>query len=218
LNLGLTLSPAVAAATASSIFILATVAVTGLYYHSDGIDWALAAVVALPAVVGTHLGIHIAAGLSVRFFEVVLGAALFLASLGIVYQQRRSAGTSIADGWSDGTVRGLIAAGSGIVGIVAGITGLGGPALIIPLMIVLGVSPIVAIGASMAGGVLITANTTLGHVANGTPPAPLLFLLIGVPFVVSQVLGWRYVHVVSERMVSYTIAGIAAAGSVVIVA
>jgi hypothetical protein len=39
-----------------------------------------------------------------------------------------------------------------------------------------------------------------------------------VPFVVSQVLGWRYVHLVSERMVSYTIAGIAAAGSVVIVA
>lgn len=218
LNVVLVLPPTVAAATASSIFIAATITATGLYYHSDGIDWTLAATVGFPALVGTHLGARLSADLSPRIFELVLGGVLCLAALSIVYQQRRTDGRSIANDWSRAASRIAVGLGSLLIGVLAGITGIGGPALTIPLMIVLGVNSIVAIGAGLASGILITANTTLGHVLQGTEPSLVPTVAIGGPYVVAQVLGWKYVHTVSESAVSYTIAAIAALGGLVIAA
>jgi uncharacterized membrane protein YfcA len=215
LNAGVALAPTVAAATASSVFFVAAVTATGLYYHSDGIDWVLAAVVAVPALVGTTLGTRVAADLSTQVFEFVLGAVLVLAALGIVYTQGER--QSVAADWEERTVRAAVAVGSLLIGIVAGITGIGGPALTVPLMILLGIPPITAIGAGVASGVLITTGTTLGHVLQGNGPALVPLLVVGVPYVLSQVIGWTYVHAVSERMVSYTIAAVAVVGSVVII-
>ena len=220
LNLLLALSPSVAAATASSVFIVATMTATGLYYHSDGIDWALAATVGLPALVGTHAGTTIATTLPPRRFEFVLGGVLLLAALGIFYQQRGDDedGPSLATTWNSATLRGVVALGSLLVGVLAGITGIGGPALTVPFMIFLGVNSIVAIGAGLASGVLITANTTLGHALQGTGPALVPLAVVGVPYVTAQVLGWKYVHSVSERTVAYTVAAIAGLGGLVVVA
>jgi len=215
LNAGVALAPTVAAATASSVFFVAAITATGLYYHSDGIDWVLAAVVAVPALAGTALGTRVAADLPTQVFEFVLGAVLVLAALGIVYTQGER--RSVAADWSERTVRAAVAVGSLLVGIVAGITGIGGPALTIPLMILLGVPPITAIGAGVTSGILITAGTTLGHVFQGNGPALVALLFVGVPYVLSQVIGWKYVHAVSGKAVSYTIAAVAVVGSVIIV-
>jgi len=215
LNAGVALAPTVAAATASSVFFVAAITATGLYYYSDGIDWVLAAVVAVPALAGTALGTRVAADLPTQVFEFVLGAVLVLAALGIVYTQGER--RSVAADWSERTVRAAVAVGSLLVGIVAGITGIGGPALTIPLMILLGVPPITAIGAGVTSGILITAGTTLGHVFQGNGPALVALLFVGVPYVLSQVIGWKYVHAVSGKAVSYTIAAVAVVGSVIIV-
>lgn len=214
LNVIVAMAPPVAAATASSTFVVATVAATGLYYYSDGIEWTLAATVGIPAVVGTHVGTRIAPRLSVQVFEAVLGAVLLLAAVGIVSQRRSVAltGLSRIDQWDDAAVLSATGIGSLLIGVMTGITGLGGPALTIPLMIFFGITPVVAIGAGLASGVLITVNTTVGHVLQGNAPGILPFVVIGVPYVLSQVVGWRYVHSVSEEAVSYTIAVIAVLG------
>jgi uncharacterized membrane protein YfcA len=218
LNLVLALSPSVAAATASSIFIVATVVATGLYYSSDGIDWVLAAVIGVPALVGTHTGTAVSGALSARRFELILGSVLILSAIGIAYQQRHGAseGGSVIAIQREAATYAVIALGSASIGVLAGITGIGGPALTIPLLILLGIDPIVAIGAGVASGVLITINTTVGHLLRANAPALLPVVAIGLPYVVSQVLGWKYVHTVSDRAISYSIAAVAVGGGLVL--
>ena len=216
LNLLLVLSSPVVAATTSSIFVVATVTATALYRYSDGIEWALAATVGLPALLGTQIGTRTAAGLSIARFEQVLAGTLLLAVAGIVYRQRRR-GTDRGDspaGWRRWSVALPIAVGSLLIGVVAGITGIGGPALTVPLLLVVGIAPITAIGAGLASGVLITVAATVGHGLQGNPPALVPALVIGIPYVCAQVLGWKYVHAVSDRTVAYSIAGVALLGVV----
>jgi len=219
LNVVAALPSTVTAATASTVFVVATVTATALYRYSDGIEWGLAMLVGVPAVLGTHLGTRLAPMLSLARFESVLAGTLLLAVAGIVYRQWRADGRSAAsgEGWrTRGRVL-FVGGGSLSVGVAAGITGIGGPALTVPLMLVAGIAPVTAIGAGLASGVLITVNATLGHAIQGTTPAVAPALAVGVPYALAQVLGWRYVHSVSERTVAYTIAAVAVAGVVVIV-
>jgi len=217
LNLLTALSSTVVAATTSSVFVVATATATALYCYSDGVDWRLAATVGVPALAGTYVGTGVAVGLSAARFERLLGVTLLLAAAGIVYRQRRSDGTGQADGWRTRPVRVLLAGGSLVVGVLAGVTGIGGPALTVPLMLVLGVPPVTAIGAGLASGVLVTVNSTLGHALQGTFPALLPAAVVGLPYVLAQVLGWRYVHAVSERTVAYSLAALALVTVVVLV-
>lgn len=218
LNLLLVLPAPVSAATASGMFIVATLVTTGLYHHSDGIDWVLAAVVGIPALLGTYLGTWIADWLSTATFELVLGGVFFVIAIGIFYKEKATAGERFEseESKTGQWLYALIALLCLWVGVASGITGIGGPGILIPLLIFLGIQPIRAIGSSVAAGVLITTNSTAGHVLQGNEPALVPVLVIGVPYVLSQILGWRYVHIVSDRMVSYTIAGLAVIGAIVI--
>lgn len=219
LNLSLSLSSATVAATTSAVFVVASATATGLYRYSDGIEWGLAATVGVPALVGTHVGTRIAASLSVARFESVLGVTLLLAAVGIVYQQRRPRDhrTTADGGWRARPIRLVVAVGSLLIGVLAGITGLGGPALTVPFLLVLGVAPVTAIGAGLASAVLITVTAVVGHVLQGNPPALVPALAVGVPYVLAQLLGWKFVHSVSERTVAYVLAVVALGGVAVIV-
>jgi len=106
----------------------------------------------------------------------------------------------------------FVGLGSLGVGVAAGVTGIGGPALTVPLMLVAGITPVTAIGAGLASGVLITGNAVVGHALQRTTPALGPALAVGLPYVLAQVLGWRYVHSVSQRTVAYTIAAVGLGG------
>lgn len=216
LNILLVLSPPVAAATASGIFLVATVVATGLYWYSDGIDWSLAVLIGAPAVVGAHVGTRISPGLTSQTFEQALGVVLFVAAAGLVYRQYTLDPTETATSLDIGDrLRAtLVAVAGGLIGVVAGVTGFGGPVLSIPFLLLIGFAPITAIGAGLASGVLITMNTTLGHGLQGNLPELVPLGLIGVPYVVAQLLGWYYVHAVSARVVTFTIAALAALAGV----
>ena len=218
LNVLVALPPTVAAVTASSIFIVATLTATGLYASSDGIDWSLVPVVALPALVGAHAGTRIAPLLSPAVFEGVLVGVFGLLALGIALREGRPSPSQSTEAGADRSRTLLVAIGTGSlgIGVLAGITGIGGPALAIPLLLFSGLRPVVAIGAGVASGVVVTTNATLGHVLQGTVPDLGPMLVLGVPFVCAQVVGWRYVHLVSDRTVSYSIAGLALAGSLAV--
>ena len=215
LNLMLSLSPSASAATASSIFVIATVTATGLYQYSDGIDIRLSIFVGFPALIGTYAGTYISNEISIAVFELILGVVLLVVAAAIIYQQLRSS-TGVASDQNEQpwrTTSKAIASGSLLIGILSGVTGLGGPALTIPLMIVFNVVPVVAIGAGLASGILITANSVVGHIVQGNAPAVIPFISVGIPYVLSQIIGWKYVHSVSEKAISYTIAAITIVGA-----
>lgn len=220
LNLLVALTPTVAAATASTIFIVATLGTTGLYAHSDGIEWPLVPVVAIPAVVGAHVGTRVAPHLSTRLFELVLVGMFLSLAVGVVLAEVRTGSppgrTDPLSPAREPRVAVPLLVGCFGIGILAGITGIGGPALTIPLMLVLGLPPLMAIGAGVASGVLITVNSVLGHALQGTAPSLVPLVVVGVPYVFAQLLGWRYVHLVSDRTVSFSIAALAVVGSIVV--
>lgn len=212
LNLLLALSPPVAAATASGIFLVASIVATGLYWHSDGIDWRLAALIGIPAIVGAHVGTRISTGLTGQAFDQLLGVVLLLAAIGLLYRQYRidRDDADVGVELRGRTLTAVIAVAGGLIGTIAGSTGFGGPVLSIPLLLLLGFGPITAIGAGLASGIVITLNATLGHGLQGNLPELVPLALIGVPYVSSQLLGWYYVHAVTERVVTYSIAALAA--------
>lgn len=211
-NVVLALEPGVAAITASSLFFVATVIGTGLYYYSDGVNWRFAGVIALPALIGTHTGTRISTHLSEGMFEVILGVAFIMIAGGVIHQELAASREVPSVSASDTQLYAVIGAGSLIIGVLAGITGLGGPALAIPLLLVLGISPSIAVGAGLASGVLITFNTVIGHALQGSTPEVLPLVVMGVPTLIAQAIGWKYVHVVPDTYVSYTIAGIGIIG------
>lgn len=90
LNLLAALTLTVAAATASSIFIVATLAATGLCAYSHGVEWPLVPVVAIPAVVGAYAGTRIAPHLSTARFELVLVGMFASLAFGVVIDEARS--------------------------------------------------------------------------------------------------------------------------------
>lgn len=215
LNVVLTMDPGTAAITASSLFFVATVLGTGLYYYSDGIQWVFVAMIGIPALIGTHTGARLSAYLSAGMFELILGISFILIAGGVVHQELSEATEMFAISTSERQLYAILGVGSLVIGILAGITGLGGPALAIPLMLVLGVSPSIAIGAGLASGVLITFNTTLGHAMQGHTPELIPLVAMGIPALIAQTIGWKYVHAISDTYVSYTIAGIGVIGGVI---
>ena len=81
-------------------------------------------------------------------------------------------------------------------------------------MIFLGIESKTAIGAGLASGVLITINSTIGHAINATTPQLELVIIIGIPTLIAQTIGWKYVHAISEKHAAYSIAVIGIIGGV----
>lgn len=218
LNILVVTSPSVIAATTSSIFVVATITATGLYWYSDGIAWVLAGLIGVPAIIGTHIGTRFSPYLPIDIFETILGLVLFLAVLGIIYKQRKNPEKISEEDTRDIQVQTVfIVIGGFGIGIIAGITGIGGPALSVPLLLIINISPITAIGAGLASGILITISTTIGHTLQGNAPALVPFIVIGVPYVCSQFLGWHYVHVVSQQTIAYSIAALSTLAAIMFI-
>ena len=214
LNVLLALDPSTAAITASSLFFAATVLGGVLYYYSDGIKWGFAAAISVPAMTGSHIGTQISTLLSATMFELILGVAFMLIAGGVIHQELTESTDTFAVSPSKIQLYAVLITGSLAIGVLAGITGLGGPALAIPLLLVLGIEPSAAVGAGLVSGIPITFTTTVGHAIQGTTPELIPLLVIGVPTLIAQVIGWKYVHDVPDTYVSYTIAGIGIIGGV----
>jgi uncharacterized membrane protein YfcA len=101
--------------------------------------------------------------------------------------------------------RALLFAIGAIVGFGSGLTGVGGPALSVPLMVMLGFAPLPTIGASQLVQVVASLSGSAANVAHGTIDYALaipvgLAQLVGVP------LGVRIVHAVRPEHLRRAIA------------
>lgn len=195
------LSPAHIAGTASAIFVAASLTATGLYTKSGDMDLDVLVPLIPTTLLGTQLGVYLNQYLPRDEFGIVIALLLLVVGVYIItreYYDLPVKYTIDPDKWRD---RGVLAVLGGIVGTIGGVTGIGGLTLTVPALLLLGVPALVAISTGIAQSVFLTIATTIGYLSAGAVEFELVVVL-GVPFVLAQVIGWRIAHIIkTERLV-----------------
>jgi hypothetical protein len=196
------LTPAVVAGTSIVTHVVTGIVGAAVYYRSghlaDRSTRRLAGILAATAVVGTPLGVLANAHISSRGFGLVLGVvAAFIAAL---LWYRTSRPKSAAAG-----ARPVVVSAVGLlVSVAAGLVGIGGPMLTVPLLVLLGTPLLTGLAASQVQAIVISTIGSIGYAASGSIDWRLA-LVIGVPEVAGVVLGWHVARAVPTRKLTATL-------------
>jgi len=179
LAVGISPDIAIRIAFGTSLLVILPTAISGTWRHNrkKAIRWKTALILGPCALVGALVGATLAAHISGKILEIgfgglVLAVALWM-GLGLVPRLRRE----------DEEPRenlGLVAACGFPIGIVTGLTGLGGGALIVPMLVLALNFPMhIAVGTSVASIIFASLGGTVGYIVNGLGVPGLLPYSIG---------------------------------------
>ncbi|MBZ6227175.1 sulfite exporter TauE/SafE family protein [Streptomyces olivaceus] len=197
------LSPAQVAGTAVVTHVATGALATAAYTRSGQLRETAtrrtAVVLSLAALAGTPLGVLVNSSVSKRMFGIVLGVLVAGAAGLVLLRERRAAAVPRAHP-STPTVAVL----GFSVAVAAGIVGIGGPMLTVPLLVALGVPVLESLAAAQAQSVVVAGVGTLGYVAHGAVDWPLA-ALVGVPELAGVLLGWRIARALPARHLKYAL-------------
>lgn len=187
------LSGAAIAGTSSATFTAGAVLGSAAYARSDDVDWKMAIVFGAASAAGTRLGVISNATLSRELFGFVLSG--LLAFVGAVVLYRELEGVEPAIELDVDALSGLaILSGMGaVIGFFGGLLGIGGAALTVPGLVVVGVPIVTAVAVTQVVVVFITAFTTVNYLLLGAIASPLVFVTGGA-YLVGVGAGWRIAH------------------------
>ncbi|MFB7992811.1 sulfite exporter TauE/SafE family protein [Streptomyces sp. NPDC056002] len=201
------LSPAGVAGTAIATHVATGALGTAAYTRSgqlrDAATRRTATVLAVAALVGTPLGVLLNTLVSGRGFGMLLAGAVTVTGVLVWLRERR---TPVAGSEPVNVPRTLVALVGFAVAVVAGLFGLGGPMLSVPLLVVCGLPVLSALAAAQAQSVVIAAIGTVGYVLHGSVDW-VLAALVGVPELVGVIVGWKIAHAVPARRLKYALVG-----------
>lgn len=154
-----------AMATALFTFIFTGIVGTFLFQRRGSIDWHLTAPVCVGAALFGFLGAWLNARLEAGVLSLILAGVIVFA--GAYTLSRPGAGAAPAlEGRPRGQQALLLAIGAA-AGFGSGLTGVGGPALSVPIMVLFGFPPLAAVGASQVVQILAAVSGTAGHLSYG---------------------------------------------------
>ncbi|WP_405655911.1 sulfite exporter TauE/SafE family protein [Streptomyces sp. NBC_01386] len=201
------LPPAGVAGTAIATHVATGALGTAAYTRSGQLREAVtrrtATILAVAALVGTPLGVLLNTLVSGRGFGMLLACAVTVTGDLVWVRERR---TPVAGSEPVSVPRTLIALVGFGVAVAAGLFGLGGPMLSVPLLVVCGLPVLSALAAAQAQSVVIAAIGTVGYVLHGSVDWGLA-ALVGVPELVGVIVGWRIAHAVPARRLKYALVG-----------
>jgi uncharacterized membrane protein YfcA len=159
----LTTNASVHQGMATSLFTFIFTGMAGtMYFHKRGtIDWSLVRPICLGAGLTGFAGAWIGSKLSTSMLSMVLAVVIILAGT-----YTMTAGSQQSADPADRTPRRqwiMLACVGAVTGFLSGLTGIGGPALSVPLMVLCGFSILTAIG---VGQVLQIVGALSGSIAN----------------------------------------------------
>ncbi|MYY01709.1 sulfite exporter TauE/SafE family protein [Streptomyces sp. ATexAB-D23] len=206
------LSPSTVAGTAIATHIATGTLGTAAFARSGqfkaGSTRHTVTVLAATALVGTPVGVLLNTLVSGRAFGVLLACAVTVTAVLVRLRDHRErrAGAVVAplSGERIGTTP-SVAVGL-VVAVAAGLFGLGGPMLSVPLLVVCGLPVLTALAAAQAQSVVIAAIGTAGFALHGSVDW-WLAAVVGVPELVGVLIGWRIAHAVPERHLKYALVG-----------
>lgn len=159
----------------------------------------LSAILAAAALVGTPAGVAVNTLVSKQLFGLLLAVLLVVVAVLVLLRDRR--GTS--SGRSHPSVGLAVGLGFGVA-ILAGIVGVGGPMLMVPLLVVVGVPVLEALAAAQVQSVIIAASGSVGYLVAGSINWTLA-ALVGIPELAGVLVGWKIAHALPTRVLKYVL-------------
>ncbi|TVR64284.1 MAG: sulfite exporter TauE/SafE family protein [Gemmatimonadales bacterium] len=205
--------PGTVAGTASVTFIATGLIGTVAYLRSGELrgpgPTRSAVILSLTSVAGALAGSGLNTFLDSGSFGAILGLFVLATGLLILWRERRGPRRPVTVAPNSGPTADLVAGPAldltsrrgdvwmavvGLaVGLPAGLLGVGGPVLAVPLLVMLGVPMLLAVGLAQVQSVLISLFASLGYAVQGVIDWSLA-LLVGIPLVVGTALGWWIAH------------------------
>jgi len=179
LAMGVSPDIAIRMAFGTSLLVILPTAISGTWRHNKkkAVHWKTSLIIGPCALVGAVAGATLAAHLPNTILEIgfgglVLAVALWM-GLGMMPKLRREPEEPRVNFW-------LLAACGFPIGIVTGLTGLGGGALIVPTLVLAFNFPMhIAIGTSVASIIFASLGGIVGYIVNGLGVSGLLPHSIG---------------------------------------
>jgi uncharacterized membrane protein YfcA len=177
--MGISPDIAIRIAFGTSLLVILPTVISGTWRHNKkkAIHWKIALILGSCALVGALVGATLAAHLpgailGVGFGGLVLAVALWM-GLGLMPKLARQAEEPREN-------FGLVAACGFPIGMVTGLTGLGGGALIVPMLVLALNFPMhIAVGTSVASIIFASLGGIFGYIVNGLEVPGLLPYSIG---------------------------------------
>ena len=198
------LTPAQVAGTAIVTHIATGALGTAVYTRSgqlrDPGTRRTALLLAGAALAGTPIGVLVNTVISGRTFGLLLGVFVAGVATLVLYRQRRPPATR-----PPAQPRTLIVVAVGVgVAAAAGMFGIGGPMLTVPLLVALRVPILSALAAAQAQSVIIASIGTVGYLTQGAVNWPLA-ALVGVPELAGVLFGWAIARALPTRTLTYAL-------------
>lgn len=153
----------------------------------------LAAILSGTSILGALTGAYLNAYLSRHLFSVLLGTLTVTIGSVLFYGQIRSLPAVVAVDVSAADGR-LVFGGVGLfLGLSAGVVGIGGPILAVPVLVLLGVPLLLSLGVAQVQAIFISGFAASGYFLQGAI-SPFFAVLTTVPAVLGAVSGWVLAH------------------------
>lgn len=154
-----------AMATALFTFTFTGIAGTLLFQRKGSIDWRITAPLCVGALVFAFAGAWLNAITRPQTLTLLLGAVIVFAGVYTLVSWHGRERAALSD--RPGAQRGLLAGIGAVSGLGAGWTGVGGPVLSVPIMMLFGFPALESIGASQVLQILAAVSGTAGNLAFG---------------------------------------------------
>jgi hypothetical protein len=214
LALGVSSDIAIRMAFGTSLLVILPTAISGTWKHNkkEAVHWKTALILGTCALVGGVVGATLAARLPSEILEtgfggLVLAVALWM-GLGMMPKLARQTEEPQEKFW-------LVGACGFPIGMVSGLTGLGGGVLIIPMLVLTLNFPMhLAIGTSVASIIFTVVGGIVGYIVNGLgisglPPYSLgyvnlpIWLCLAITSIPLAQLGARAAHALPSKPLRY---------------
>lgn len=182
-----------AAATALFSFLFTGVLGTYLFQKRGSIDWKLALPVSAGAAVFAFFGAWANSRLHAPQLAVILAGVIIFAGIYTLGSWHGAARPALEG--RDPAQRGLLLGIGAVAGFGSGLTGVGGPAISVPIMVLFGFPALRTIGVSQVIQILAAASGTIGNLRYGSINYPVA-AVVTVFEIVGVALGVRIVHAV----------------------
>ena len=185
-----------AMATALFTFIFTGIVGTVLFQRRGSVDWALTTPLCVGAALFGVVGAWANARLDAKVLALIL--ALLIAAAGAYTLLTGSAQRAPSLHDKPARQRALLFAIGAVTGFGSGLTGVGGPALAVPMLVLFGFPALRAIGASQVIQIVAAVSGSAAHLAHGSVDLRLAALLT-VFEVLGVAVGVRLAHAIDAR-------------------
>ena len=153
----------------------------------------LAAILSGTSIIGALIGVYLNAYLSRQLFSGLLGILTVIIAGVLIYGQIRDLPSVVAVNVSATGGRLIFSVVGLFLGTTAGIVGIGGPILAVPVLVTLGVPLLLSLGVAQVQAIFISGFAASGYFLQDAI-SPFFATITTVPAVIGAICGWILAH------------------------